>query len=99
MFKARGRWNAWHLESLGESLALAFALTVHKAQGSEYDDVALVLPETPLPLLTRELLYTAVTRSRRSLVICGAPDVLAAGAARPSQRSTGIAERLGATSG
>jgi exodeoxyribonuclease V alpha subunit len=98
VFKARGRWNAWHLESLGESLALAFALTVHKAQGSEYDDVALVLPETPLPLLTRELLYTAVTRSRRSLVICGSPEVLAAGATRPSQRSTGIAERLGATS-
>jgi exodeoxyribonuclease V alpha subunit len=49
------------------------------------------LPELPLPLLTRELLYTAVTRSRRSLIICGAPHVLAAGAARPSLRSSGIA--------
>jgi exodeoxyribonuclease V alpha subunit len=94
VFRTRGRWNAWHLESLGDSLALAFALTVHKAQGSEYDDVALVLPELPLPLLTRELLYTAVTRSRRSLVVCGAPHVLAAGAARPGQRSSGIASGI-----
>jgi exodeoxyribonuclease V alpha subunit len=59
-----------------------------------------VLPELPLPQLTRELLYTAVTRSRRSLVVCGAPHVLAAGAARPGQRSSGtasgISERLAA---
>lgn len=89
-FKVRGRWTAHHLESLRDTLALAFALTVHKAQGSECDDVLLVLPETPLPLLSRELLYTALTRSRRSLVVCGSPGVLAAGVANLSQRSSGL---------
>ena len=94
VFKTRGRWTAWHLASLGDSLSLAFALTVHKAQGSEYDDVALVLPEAPLPLLTRELLYTALTRSRQSVIVCGPPAVLAAASASPGSRSSGIAERL-----
>jgi exodeoxyribonuclease V alpha subunit len=47
------------LDELREQLTLAFALTVHKAQGSEYDHVALVLPRHDIPLLTREILYTA----------------------------------------
>ncbi len=42
---------------------------VHKSQGSEYDYAALILPERELPLVTRELLYTAMTRSRRAVVI------------------------------
>jgi exodeoxyribonuclease V alpha subunit len=93
-FKVRGRWVAHHLESLHDSLGLAFALTVHKAQGSEHDDVVLVLPEAPIPLLTRELLYTGLTRSRRAVVVCGAPAVLAAGVANALARSSGIAERI-----
>jgi exodeoxyribonuclease V alpha subunit len=93
-FKSNGRWVAWHLASLGDSLTLAHALTVHKAQGSEYDDVALVLPEAPLPLVTRELLYTALTRSRRSFVLCGPPAVLAAGVATTAARQSGVAEKL-----
>ena len=94
-FKIGERWRAWHLESLRDSLALAFALTVHKAQGSEHDDIAVLLPDTPLPLTSRELLYTALTRSRRSVVLCAAPGVLAAAAANTLTRSSGLPEKLG----
>jgi exodeoxyribonuclease V alpha subunit len=78
-------------------VAPAFALTVHKAQGSEFDHVALVLPETDMPLLTRELLYTAVTRARRSVLLVGAPELLARAVARTLERHSGIAERLAGT--
>ncbi len=47
----------------------AFAMTIHKSQGSEYDQVIVVLPEADSPLLTRELLYTAITRCRQRLVL------------------------------
>jgi exodeoxyribonuclease V alpha subunit len=94
VFPVAGRWAAWELASLRDTIELAYALTVHKAQGSEYDDVALLLPETPMALLSRELLYTALSRSRRALVLCGSPAVLAAGVARPLMRSSGVGERL-----
>jgi exodeoxyribonuclease V alpha subunit len=93
-FKRRKGWAAWDIDSLRDELALAYALTVHKAQGSEHDEVALLLPDQPIPLLSRELLYTALTRSRRAVIICGDPAVLVAAAARPLDRSTGIAEKL-----
>ena len=47
----------------------AFALTVHKSQGSEFTRVAMVMPERPNPILTRELLYTAITRARRQFAL------------------------------
>jgi exodeoxyribonuclease V alpha subunit len=90
VFKIAGIWTPFPLESLRDSLGLAFALTVHKAQGSEYDEVALVLPETSSPLLTRDLLYTALTRSRRGVVICGDLMLLAAGAANAPTRLSGF---------
>jgi exodeoxyribonuclease V alpha subunit len=79
---------------LRDGLTLAFALTVHKAQGSEYDQVALVLPEVPIPLTSRELLYTALTRSRQSVVVCGEQEILAAAIAQTGARSSGIADKL-----
>jgi exodeoxyribonuclease V alpha subunit len=91
---AASHWLAVSPEALGEGLSLAYALTVHKAQGSEHDQVLLLLPEKLLPLLTRELLYTALTRARHAVVICGSADVLAAGAATSLARSSGLAERL-----
>ena len=91
---AASHWLAVSPEALGEGLSLAYALTVHKSQGSEHDQVLLLLPEQPLPLLTRELLYTALTRARHAVVICGSADVLAAGAATSLARSSGLAERL-----
>ncbi len=55
----------WVLPSRLQAIETVFALTVHKSQGSEFDHVALVMPETPSPILTRELLYTGITRARR----------------------------------
>ena len=94
---ARGAgFDAWLVDEIPD-LTLAFAMTVHKAQGSEFDHVALVLPDTDLPLLTRELVYTAVTRARRSVLIVGGFDLLARAVARSLDRFSGIAERLVST--
>jgi ATP-dependent exoDNAse (exonuclease V), alpha subunit - helicase superfamily I member len=88
------RWLAVSPNALAEGLSLAYALTVHKAQGSEHDRVLLLLPDVPLPLLTRELLYTALTRARHAVAICGSADVLAAGAGTSLTRFSGLAEKL-----
>jgi exodeoxyribonuclease V alpha subunit len=71
-----------------------FAMTVHKSQGSEFDDVLLVLPQRDTPLLTRELVYTAVTRARRSVTILGRGEVLSAALGRTVDRASGLRERL-----
>ncbi|MDP9000081.1 MAG: exodeoxyribonuclease V subunit alpha, partial [Myxococcota bacterium] len=75
-------------------LAPSLAMTVHKAQGSEFDHVALVLPDSDLPLLSRELIYTALTRARRSVLIVGSPELLARAVSRTYQRHSGVAEKL-----
>jgi exodeoxyribonuclease V alpha subunit len=72
----------------------AFALTVHKSQGSEFDRVALVLPQDASPLLTRELLYTAVTRARERFDVIGTLELIAGAIATPQVRDSGLAERL-----
>ena len=69
-------------------------MTVHKAQGSEFDHVALVLPDADMPLLTRELVYTAITRARRSVLVVGERDLLARAVSRAVERHCGVAERL-----
>jgi exodeoxyribonuclease V alpha subunit len=82
----------WYpFDELRARLELAFALTVHKAQGSEYDAVAVVLPPRDIPLLSREILYTALTRARRSVVMVGDPALLALGAGRPRSRLSSLA--------
>ena len=74
----------------------AWAITVHKAQGSEYDSVLLVLPEDhDNDVLTRELLYTAITRARKSFQLHGAERAIRAAVARLTRRRSGLAERLG----
>ena len=60
-----------------------FAVTVHKAQGSEFGRVAVILPPAGSPILTRELLYTAVTRAQDELILAGSEESLRAGLARP----------------
>ena len=71
-----------------------FAMTVHKSQGSEFDHVVLVLPSRPSPVLTRELLYTGITRARTSVLVVGSPAVLRAAVAERVQRASGLRERL-----
>ncbi|KIQ28594.1 exodeoxyribonuclease V subunit alpha [Xanthomonas campestris] len=74
----------------------AFAMTVHKAQGSEFDTVWLQLPTRDARVLSRELLYTGITRARRALHLAGSEAVLRAALARHAARISGLAWRLGA---
>jgi exodeoxyribonuclease V alpha subunit len=62
----------WVLPSRLQAAETVFALTVHKSQGSEFTHAALVLPDTPGPVLTRELVYTGITRARNYLTIASA---------------------------
>ncbi|MDF1615795.1 exodeoxyribonuclease V subunit alpha [Desulfurivibrio dismutans] len=72
----------------------AFAMTVHKSQGSEFEEVAVVLPRESSPLLTRELLYTAISRARRRVRILGPQAVIATAIGRKVERASGLAARL-----
>jgi exodeoxyribonuclease V alpha subunit len=72
----------------------AYAMSIHKSQGSELDEAALVLPDARSPLLTRELLYTAVTRARHRVVLYGSVAALRAAVARRVERSSGLFDRL-----
>ena len=74
--------------------APAFALTVHKAQGSEFDEVVLVLPSGPHPLLTRAWLYTALSRARTRLVVVGPWSAIEAAIANDVFRMSGLREAL-----
>ncbi len=72
----------------------AWALTIHKSQGSEYDEVVVSLPEPDSPLLTRELVYTAVTRSRGDVTLVAPDGSIEVALARRVARSSGLAQRL-----
>jgi exodeoxyribonuclease V alpha subunit len=65
-------------------------MTIHKSQGSQFDTVAALLPDPDSPILTRELLYTAVTRARRRLLLAGTEDAVRAAVTRPVARSSGL---------
>src|SRR5579875_1046358 len=77
----------------------AWAMTVHKSQGSEFDAVLLVLPAEPSRVMTRELLYTAVTRARRRVEVWGEAEQLRAAVERPLVRSSGLRDALGGAPG
>ncbi|TLX61247.1 exodeoxyribonuclease V subunit alpha [Stutzerimonas nosocomialis] len=72
----------------------AFAMTVHKSQGSEFAEVLLALPEQPSPLLTRSLFYTGITRAKRKVEIWALPARLAEAVTTRAERAAGLAERL-----
>lgn len=74
----------------------AFAMTVHKAQGSEFDEVWLQLPRHDSRVLSRELIYTGLTRARRRLHVAGSAEVLEKALQRHAKRLSGLAWRLGA---
>ena len=97
VFPRAGALVPFPLSALHGALAVAYASTVHKAQGSELDHAALILPDADLPLLSRELVYTAVTRVRQSITIVGRRALLEQAVARPLERSSGLAGRLSVT--
>jgi len=77
-----------------EEVATVHALTIHRSQGSEYGHAIVVLPEARSPLLTRELLYTGITRAAKQVTVIGAEDVIRKAIERPIRRATGLAARL-----
>lgn len=100
VFRRDDDFSAHPLEAVRGALELGYASTVHKAQGSEHDEIALLLPDRDNPrLFTRELVYTAITRARRRVVIVGEPALLARAVARRIERSSGVAGRLRAALG
>jgi len=99
-----GQARVWFRDGTGRPRAVAparlpahqtaWAMTVHKAQGSEFGQVVLVLPDDDTRLLTRELLYTGVTRARTSVDIVGDPELLRVAIERATVRASGLAARL-----
>lgn len=72
-----------------------FAMTIHKSQGSEFDEVLMVLPKSEeIGILTRELLYTGITRAKNKLIIQGSNEVLQSAIQKQVKRSSGVKERL-----
>lgn len=72
----------------------AYVMTVHKSQGSEFTHTALVLPVRPSPLVSRELLYTALTRAKQFLTIYSREECIKRAVKTPTQRYSGLSERL-----
>jgi exodeoxyribonuclease V alpha subunit len=71
-----------------------YAMTVHKSQGSEFGDVVLILPDELSPIMTRELIYTAVTRAMRRVELWGIEDVFIAAVKQRLVRASALQERL-----
>jgi exodeoxyribonuclease V alpha subunit len=89
-FSRFGAYIAFSMEAL-PPWELAFAMTVHKSQGSEFDDVLLVLPpDEAHRLLTREIVYTGITRARKRIIIHGTESVLKSALKQKIKRQSGL---------
>ncbi|MBI5184495.1 MAG: exodeoxyribonuclease V subunit alpha [Nitrospinae bacterium] len=71
-----------------------FAITAHKSQGSEFERALLILPDSPSPVLTRELVYTGITRARKGVEIMGREEVFSRAARTRMERTSGLREAL-----
>ena len=78
---------------------VAYAMTVHKAQGSEFQRALLLLPDRDSPVLTRELLYTGVTRAAKRIDVWFNQDVFRASVSRKAVRASGLRDALTAKAG
>lgn len=94
VFPRADGFGIFPVASLSDRITHSFALTVHKSQGSEFRHVAVILPDEDLPINTREIHYTALTRSKKSVTIVGKQAIFEAGVRRQVRRSSGIAARL-----
>ena len=93
MFERRGEPVGFSPSRLG-AVDTVYAMTVHKSQGSQFHTAAVLLPTPASQMLTRELLYTAVTRARERLVLVGTEATVRAAVARPAARASGLRWRL-----
>ena len=94
VFESPEGLKAYPLQELRRDVEHAFAMTVHKSQGSEFKRVALVLPDRSMELLHRELLYTGLTRASGGVLVVGQAARLQEGAGRQNQRFSGIGQGL-----
>jgi exodeoxyribonuclease V alpha subunit len=78
-----------------DAVQTVHAMTVHRAQGSQFGTVTFVLPPPESPLLTRELLYTAVTRATDRVLVLGTEEAVRRAVRRPANRASGLRSRLG----
>ncbi len=69
-------------------------MTVHKSQGSEFNRVLLLLPDADTPVLTRELIYTGITRARERVEVWGKEEVFRAAVSRRIERTSGLRDEL-----
>ena len=69
-----------------------YAMTVHKSQGSEFDKALIILPDKDSPVLTRELIYTAITRAKEKAVLWGAENVFREAVSRQIERTSGLSD-------
>lgn len=92
-FDVGGRLRSWRPSQLPQHES-AFASTVHKAQGSEFDRIALLLPDQDSRVLSRELLYTGLTRARRHVLLWSSEASLRRAIERRTERDTGLRMRL-----
>lgn len=88
-----GRFRSFLPVELPEHEAV-FAMTVHKSQGSGFQNVLIILPDHDTPVLTRELLYTAVTRAEERVVLWANPAIVATALERLTIRQSGLKDRL-----
>jgi exodeoxyribonuclease V alpha subunit len=88
-----GRLRRYPIQSLPDHETV-FALTVHKSQGSEFDEVVLILPDKDYPVLTRELLYTGITRAKKKFSIWTHPSILSNTITRKIERTSGLRASL-----
>ncbi|WP_037138903.1 exodeoxyribonuclease V subunit alpha [Rhodococcoides fascians] len=86
----RGRTPLLVHPNVLSSVQTVYAMTIHRSQGSQYDTVSVLLPAEASSLLTRELLYTAITRARKHVRIIGTEDALRAGVERQVLRASGL---------
>lgn len=80
--------------SMLPNVETVYAMTVHKSQGSEYDEVMIILPEKEMSVLTKELVYTAVTRAKKKLSIIADEFILECSVKKSAARNSGLADAL-----
>lgn len=102
ILKRNGRTKAYFQNNSGSPFDISelpafetvYAMTIHKSQGSEYDSVLVVLPEREMPMLTKELLYTAITRAKEKVEITAKESVLDYTLKNSAARNSGFKEAL-----
>ena len=92
-FTVDNKPKSFSISSL-KTFETVYAMTVHKSQGSEYDSVFVILPENEMPVLTKQLLYTAVTRAKTEVRIAAKENVLEYALQKSAERNSGFEEAL-----